>query len=247
MDTQKLENELSQILSEIIESEVLIDKAIMHVHADYKLSAKNLLRYLILRSKDLRVFHGPLSDLGVSSLRSAEGYVFSNLYNVVRNLNLIQNTPFIINSNVELIGYTRSKELIREHANKLFNETRKEHFTEIMVTLPDEAAFDKNQIYNMVQSGMEIARINLSHGNIETWEKMVANIRMVEKETGSKLKIYMDLSGPKLRTSEINLHSKKGKIKDSIHVQIGEQVILSKESRLDERSASLSKKKEKSG
>jgi pyruvate kinase len=245
MDTQKLENELSQILSEIIESEVLIDKAIMQVHADYKLSAKNLLRYLILRSKDLRVFHGPLSDLGVSSLRSAEGYVFSNLYNVVRNLNLIQNTPFIINSNVELIGYTRSKELIREHANKLFNETRKEHFTEIMVTLPDEAAFDKNQIYNMVQSGMEIARINLSHGNIETWEKMVANIRMVEKETGSKLKIYMDLSGPKLRTSEINLHSKKGKIKDSIHVQIGEQVILSKESRLDERSASLSKKKEK--
>lgn len=34
MDTQKLENELSQILSEIIESEAWIDKAIMHVHAD---------------------------------------------------------------------------------------------------------------------------------------------------------------------------------------------------------------------
>jgi len=245
VETQKLEKELSQILSEIIDSEELIDEAIGRVHADYKLSAKNLLRYLILRSKDLRIYHGDLSDLGFSSLRSAEGYVLSNLYNVVRNLNLIQNTPFNIKSNIELIGYTRSKKLLREHAYNLFNKVRNEHYTEIMVTLPDEAAFDTKLIHNMVQSGMRIARINLSHGNIDTWKKMVANIRMVEKVTGYRLIIYMDLSGPKLRTSKINLRNKKGKIKDSIRVKIGEQIILTKESKLNKRFDSLSNKKEK--
>jgi pyruvate kinase len=245
MDIQKLEKEISEILSEIIDNEAFINTITKKVHFEYKLSAKNLLRYLILRSKDLRAYHGALSDLGVSSLRSAEGYVLSNLYNVVRNLNLINNTPFELDTDVEFIGYTGSQGLIRTHANNLFNETKKEHFTEIMVTLPDEAADNKSLIKNLVQSGMEIARINLSHGNIEIWEEMVANIRAIEKETAQRIKTYMDLSGPKLRTSAINIHGKKGKIKDSIRVQIGEHIILSKESKRSDKSESVSKKNDK--
>lgn len=245
MEIRKLEKELSQMLSEMIESEEIINEVSENVHPDYKLSAKNLLRYLILRSRDLRKYHGTLSNLGVSSLRSAEGYVYSNLYNVVKNLNLIQNTPFDLNSNVEVIGYMGSTELIRTHANSLFNEIKKEHFTEIMVTLPDEAADDKQLIKNMVQSGMEIARINLSHGTIEMWERMVNYIREIEKETGQRIKIYMDLSGPKLRTSEINLHSKKGKIKDSVRVKVGEHITLTKDSKLSKRTKGSGKKKEK--
>ncbi len=229
MDIQKLEQELSQILNGLIDNEEYINDITSRVHADYKLSAKNLLRYLILRSRDLRKYHGILSDLGVSSLRSAEGYVFSNLYHVVRNLNLIQSTSFDLTPGVETIGYTRSMELLRTHANNLFNETKKEHFTEIMVTLPNEAAEDKDLIKNMVLSGMEVARINLSHGNVDIWERMLAYIKEVEKETGHRIKIYMDLSGPKLRTSKIEVFTEKGKIKDSIPIQVGEYILLSKE------------------
>jgi pyruvate kinase len=178
-------------------------------------------------------------------LRSAEGYVFSNLFNVVRNLNLIQNKPFDLEANVEIIGYTGSQKLIRTHANHLFNETKTAHFTEIMVTLPDEAADDKKLISNMVQSGMEIARINLSHGNMEMWKKMVAFIKEIEKETGQRIKIYMDLSGPKLRTSEINLHGKKGKVKDSVRVEVGEHITLSKESSHREKAKDAHRKKRK--
>ncbi|WP_215224096.1 pyruvate kinase [Echinicola shivajiensis] len=228
MDTKVLVKELSEILAEIIGSETFIDNYTQKVHPYYQLSAKNLMRYLILRNKDLRKYHGPLSDLGVSSLRSAEGYVYSNLFNVVKNLHLILNTPFHLKYDLDSIGYTKSFELIRLHANSLFNETKKEHFTKIMVTLPDESVEDKDLIKDMILSGMEIARINLSHGNKEMWKKMIANIRAAEKETGRKINIYMDLSGPKLRTAKIEYISKKGKSKKSMPVQVGEQIILAK-------------------
>ena len=219
---------LSKILEEIIEQEDRINELTHNVHRKYKLSAKNLLRYLILRSHDLRKYHGTLSDLGVSSLRSAEGYVYSNIYSVVRNLHLIQGTPFSIETDIELIGYTKSKKFIRKHANRLFNETQKKHFPEIMVTLPDEAAEDKNIIKDMVLNGMEIARINLSHGSVEQWEKMVAFVREIEKETGQRLKVYMDLSGPKLRTASIEIYTEEGKKKKGIPVTNGDHIILTK-------------------
>ncbi len=228
MKLDQLTIKLTKILHEIIAREDHIDFLTRRVHQKYKPSAKNLLRYLILRSHDLRKYHGTLSDLGVSSLRSAEGYVYSNLYNVLRNLHLIQGTPFHLDSDIELIGYTKSKKLIRRHANRLFKERQKKHFPEIMVTLPDQAASDKKVIRNMVLNGMEIARINLSHGNVDMWEKMVAYIREIEKETGQKVKIYMDLSGPKIRTASIAILNKKGKKKTGVPVQKGDHLILVK-------------------
>ncbi len=226
MKIDKLEKDLSKILKNIIKHEKKINDRTSKVHRDYKLSAKNLLRYLILRSSDLRKYHGALSDLGVSSIRSAEGYVYSNLFNVVKNLNLISGTRSKIKSDIEVIGYTKSKKLIRKHANNLFNETRKNHFTEIMVTLPNEAAEDKEIIRGMVLNGMEIARINLSHGDLDIWEKMVRIIHEVREETGQEVKIYMDLSGPKIRTTTIEVPGKKGKVKNSIPIKIGEHLIL---------------------
>lgn len=230
MDIQRLEKELSQLLLELNASEALINKLTLHVDEKYKLSAKNLLRYLILRSKDLRSYHGMLSDLGISSLRSGEGYVYSNLYSVVRNIHLIQNSPFEIDKNVDIIGYSNSMRLIKEHTAQLFNQGSKEKRAVIMVTLPDEAAEDKELIQKMVANGMKIARINLGHGDESIWKKMVENIKSVEKETAQKIQIYIDLSGPKLRTSKIAHKDKEGKIKDKISIEVGEKIILHKAS-----------------
>lgn len=225
LDTEK---ELRSILQAIIDREASIEKHIKAVHKDYKLSAKNLYRYLVLRSFDLRNYHDTLSDLGLSSIRSSEGYVYSNLYSVLKNLCLIKKIPFKLKASVEKIGYRNSKKLLKKHANSLFNQTHNNHFTEIMVTLPDEAADDKEMIKEMALSGMEIARINLSHGDVVMWTKMVSNLRKVKKETGLKIKIYMDLSGPKIRTSSIEITSSKGKTKNSIPVRLGEHLLLTK-------------------
>lgn len=228
MKTPKMDSELTVILKRMIENEAVIDKHITHVHPDFRLSAKNLYRYLLLRSYDLRKFHSSLSDLGLSAMRSSEKYVLSNLFHVVKNLRLIQGKPFDIDTDIEIIGYKKSKKLLKKHASSLFNAGRNKHFTEIMVTLPLEAADDKTIIRDMVLSGMEIARINLSHGSIEVWKKMVDIIQEVREETKKKVKIYMDLSGPKIRTSTIQILNKKGKVKNSISIKLGEHIILTK-------------------
>jgi len=236
MEIQRIDKELTHILQTIIDNEARVESLISKVHTDYRLSAKNLFRYLMLRSFDLRKYHDTLSDMGISSIRTAEGYVFGNLYNVVKILKLIQGLPFNIDTNTELIGYKKSKKLLKEHANNLFNETKSKHFTEIMVTLPIEAAENKQIIRDMVLSGMEIARINLSHGSLDIWLKMVETIHEISAETKKKITIYMDLSGPKIRTSKIEIHEKDGKISSSIPIQVGEHIILTKRETLGRKS-----------
>ncbi len=228
MYIKKLYRELLEIYQAIVDAESAAEKIASGVHPNYTLSAKNLYRYLVLRSYDLRQYHDTLSDMGISSLRSAEGYVYSNLYHVIKNLSLVQGIPFEKEFDIEVIGYKRSKKILRKHANILFNETRKRHFTEIMVTLPEEAAENKDLVRRMVENGMEIARINLSQGNLDIWQKMIQMIKEVSTETRIPVKIYMDLAGPKIRTSRIEIMNQKGKLKDSIPIRVGEHIILTK-------------------
>ncbi|MCB0703850.1 MAG: pyruvate kinase [Saprospiraceae bacterium] len=172
--------------------------------------------------------HDNLSELGISSIRTAEGYVFSNLFNVVKLLNLLQGKDWNDTHGIEIIGYKKSKKLLRKNANLLFNSNRENNFTEIMVTLPNEAADDIDLIRNLVKEGMGIARINLSHGDLKIWTKIIKNIKKVKKETEKKIKIYMDLSGPKIRTSDIQIQTKKGKIKAFVKLNVGDHLVLTK-------------------
>ncbi len=236
MKTEKLIRELREILQAIEAQETQINAVTAKLHKQYRQSAKNLCRYLILRSFDLRKYHDLLSDMGVSSLRSSEGYVYSNLYHVLKNLHLIQGLPFEHSSEIEKIGYKRSKKLLKKHANGLFNETAKQHFTEIMVTIPLEAAQDKEIIRSMVVSGMEIARINLNQGDLRLWSQMVQIIKEVRSELKQEVKIYMDLAGPKIRTSDIQIVDKNGHRQQEIKIRKGEHIILTKRETLGKKS-----------
>ncbi len=228
MKIEKLEQELSGIFAELSANEEAINDLILEVHPDYRLSAKNLIRYMILRTYDLRKYHNSLSDLGVSSLRTAEGYVYGNLYNVIRNLNLIKGTPKSIAPEGEMIGFYDSRKLLKQHSYRLFSKEKGERFTEIMVTMPDEAAENKALVKKMVKFGMQIARINLGKGDLELWQKMVEMIKTVSEESGKKIKIYMDLAGPKIRTSPIQIVNSKGETKNAISIKKGDHIILSK-------------------
>lgn len=228
MQIEQLNKELNEIFADLTNSEEAINEVTSEIHSDYRLSAKNLIRYLIVRTYDLRKYHNSLSELGLSSMRTAEGYVYANLYHVIRNLNLIQGTPFELNPDLEMIGYRESRKLLRKHSYRLFSKTKKEPFTEIMVTLPEEAAENIEWVRKMAKSGMQIARINLGKGNPAMWEKMVQMIRKASDLTGKRIKIYMDLPGPKIRTSPIQLASKKGNVKDAIRVKKGDHVILTR-------------------
>lgn len=223
---KKLTEELTKIYEAILAGEPTANKIAATVHPDYELSAKNLYRYLILRTFDLRSIHDNLSDFGISSIRSAESYVWKNVCNSLKISKLLLGEEWTPNQAVQSLGYYKSKKLLTKHANNLFNPINKKHTTEIMVTMPTEASEDLELLRHLMLAGMEIARINLSHDDRAIWQKMVNNLKMVSKELKLPIKIYMDLAGPKIRTSEIAIKTKKGKIKNFIKLEKGEHLIL---------------------
>ncbi|HUH47483.1 MAG TPA: pyruvate kinase [Arenibacter sp.] len=203
MDKEKLEGELEKIHGLLIDQEYVAQGIAASVHEEYRASAKNLYRYLLLRSGDIRGIQGTLSELGISSLGSAAGYVYENVSSALRLVKLLNDKPWQKDSGIETIGFSGSNKLLVDHTNTLFRSEKKLHETEIMVTMPDEAATDRKLLERLFLAGMGIARINLSHGNVVLWENIIKNLKKVTGELNLPLRIYMDLPGPKIRTTDL--------------------------------------------
>ena len=54
-------------------------------------------------------------------------------------------------------------------------------------------------IAKMVKAGMNVARLNFSHGTHEDHARLISNIKKVEKKTGEPVAILQDIRGPKIR------------------------------------------------
>src|ERR1019366_1846317 len=70
--------------------------------------------------------------------------------------------------------------------------------TKIVATI-GPASGDPNTLARMVQAGMDVARLNFSHGNREIHAENVARIRAAAAQVGRQVAILQDLPGPKLR------------------------------------------------
>ncbi len=57
------------------------------------------------------------------------------------------------------------------------------------------------RIRELVDAGMDVARLNLSHGEYADHEKIYQEIRRASDETGHAVGILVDLQGPKIRTA----------------------------------------------
>ncbi|HEX38090.1 MAG TPA: pyruvate kinase [Candidatus Cloacimonetes bacterium] len=74
--------------------------------------------------------------------------------------------------------------------------------TKIICTIgPATASSEK--ITPLVQSGMDIARLNFSHGNHEEHAAHISAIRQIENDLGQTIPILADLGGPKLRLGKL--------------------------------------------
>jgi len=56
----------------------------------------------------------------------------------------------------------------------------------------------------MIRAGMDIARLNFSHGDFASHEKTINSLRTASKAAGRRLAIMADLSGPKMRIGKID-------------------------------------------
>jgi pyruvate kinase len=58
---------------------------------------------------------------------------------------------------------------------------------------------DYQILKKMVEEGVNIVRINFSHGTFEQWRRVKKYLLEIEKETGKKVKMMLDLQGPRIR------------------------------------------------
>lgn len=74
--------------------------------------------------------------------------------------------------------------------------------TKIVCTL-GPATDDEAIIRGLIQAGMDVARVNFSHGDRETHARTIALLRRIAQQDGELVAIMADLQGPKLRIGEI--------------------------------------------
>ena len=92
--------------------------------------------------------------------------------------------------------------------------------TKIVATL-GPATENKEILIKLVRAGLNVVRLNMSHGTHQEHRKKIELVREVEKETGIKIPILIDLCGPKIRIGKIE--------KDSLFLHRGDTIVLTTE------------------
>lgn len=73
----------------------------------------------------------------------------------------------------------------------------------------------------LMLSGMNVARLNFSHGNHEEHGKRIANIRVTAQELGISVAIMLDSQGPEIRTRLLK--------EDKVELKTGQKFIITSE------------------
>lgn len=167
-------------------------------------SAINLAQYLILRQYDLRQLQPELQSIGLSSLGRGEENILENLNSVIDILKQVSKTHDSDDKSTNKTPFTKINDTLEENTVKLLGKSDSDRLVRIMVTLPRETVTDYNLVLNLINTGMNSARINCAHDNKDIWQQMIGQVKKAEKETGKCCRIVMDIAGQKIRTAEIN-------------------------------------------
>lgn len=209
-DIDALIEDLLMIRNDILEWEKEYREVIAQVHPNYKYSATNFIRYLRLRTFDLRKIQFQLSALGLSSISHSERHVLANVENILHFLYLSQGRDF--QGKYKLgehpVNFIDSQKVLKKNTKRLLKTQKTARRTAIMVTLSDRAT-SYQHVKELILTGMQIARINCSHDHQQIWAKMADNVKSAVRETGMACSLYFDLAGPKLRTASVQTKAKK--------------------------------------
>jgi pyruvate kinase len=193
----------------------------------FAVSACNLAHYLALRRQDLRPLQRRLMALGLSSLGRAESRVLASLDAVAASLAALASTP-----QPPHIRFPSQRQFFRgEHklaanTEAVFGSPPAGRGERILVTLGTDAAMEPQIVGRLAVAGADAVRINCAHDNADLWGKMIANVRTAEQKVGRRIRILMDIGGPKVRTTRVNVPP------DRERLHIGDEILLSSDSTL---------------
>lgn len=198
---EKLMEQLDWLLQEAGQLEQSFLPQIEAAHPAFRESTRNLLHYLALRHHDLRQLQEQLAELGLSSLGRSESHVLANLRAVRSQLALWLQGQSL--TPPTLLPVFQKPTPLEVHTEQLLGPAAAHRDSRIMVTFSTDLATDYPLVRQMMQAGMNCARLNCAHDDERVWAAMIANVRRAEQELGQTCKVLMDLMGPKLRTGPL--------------------------------------------
>ncbi len=83
------------------------------------------------------------------------------------------------------------------------NATLPTHKTKIVATI-GPASESPEMLARLIRAGLDVARLNFSHGSPAKHAEVIQRIRDAARETGRRVAIMADLPGPKLRLGKID-------------------------------------------
>jgi pyruvate kinase len=172
-------------------------------------SLDNLLCYLVLREQNLSDLQIRLAEQGLASLIMSESNVLVSVEQVLKHFGI---KP-VDTSSLCKIDPQNGRLLLTMRNELMFGLVPKERKTLIMVTLDSSDIYQHELIEQLLENGMDIARINCAHNTAREWKLLVETLRGVEDQViqngkgieGHRCKILMDLGGPKIRTGPMVL------------------------------------------
>ena len=96
----------------------------------------------------------------------------------------------------------------------VMTERRDFRLTKIICTL-GPASSQSDQIAALAKAGMNVARLNLSHGDHATHLMSIRRIRSLNRQLNHPIAIMLDLQGPEIRT---------GSLRETMNLDVGEEI-----------------------
>src|SRR5688500_3837602 len=103
--------------------------------------------------------------------------------------------------------------------------------TKIVATI-GPASREPEVLVRLVEAGMDVARLNFSHGSAEEHAETVQRIRDAERRSGRQVAILQDLPGPKLRIGMLRDNHAELKPGDVVTFECGREDGLGDERRM---------------
>ena len=82
---------------------------------------------------------------------------------------------------------------------------------------------DYDNLLKLVEAGMDVARLNRSHGTPEDHLKVYNNVRKASEATGRNVAALVDLQGPKIRCGWFK---KNADGEDKVQLQLGQEFVI---------------------
>lgn len=164
---------------------------------DFRPAAQNFADYLAFRRHDIRPLQRRLMQFGLSSIGRAESRVLPTLEAILAVLRAAEGAPF---TPVPAEAYFAGEGRIAAATEALLGPLTFHSPVRLMVTLPSEAAEDTAFMVRLVEAGVEVVRINCAHDDDATWARMIQQVDRAAGQAGRRMRVFMDLAGPKIRT-----------------------------------------------